>query len=187
MIKNMNKKGAIFQDKTLNTILIILVIAIVFGFLFFKIDIKKWFNIVPDLNQTSNYGNETTNVTTLLCDEKVAYINKPEGRENWNLVKKDRQYIYFLGGNTNLFWDENNQEIKAYKDNFFKSNVDIGRIEKRKVIIFTEYLNENSEDYKKYKDILPSIEVLNSLNELYYFPGNYLCRTSIKIEEIKNE
>ena len=44
-----------------------------------------------------------------------------------------------------------------------------------------------SEDYKKYKDILPSIEVLNSLNELYYFPGNYLCRTSIKIEEIKNE
>ena len=178
MIRKINKKGAIFQDKLLNTIIVIFIVALVILFLVFKVDIKKWFGAVPDFDNGNNLGNETISIESITCKEKIAEIRKPEGEGS---VSKGQQYIYIDDIKTNLFWNDKKQKIMLYQKGI-SWNVQVGEIAKRKITIFTEYLDENSKEYKEHKSELPPMDVLNSLNNLYLFSGNDLCKADIKVE-----
>lgn len=170
MIKTFNKKGRIDLDKLLIAILVFAVVVVVLVFIF-KADVLRGLKIIPSFSPLDSGFVSPTKEAVEQCVE-IGRIGEPE-KESW--YKSKEQYIYLSGQKTNLYLD-NDKNIKL-KRHVFSSDVIFGSITNLGIIyIKTDFLNEESPAYKNYKEELPPPNILKSLKDAYYIPGNILCK-----------
>ena len=183
---NKNKTANIISDKPILTIIIILVIIAVL-ILIFKVNLPGLVKKFPSFGSSSDSSDEGEVVVERIlvkCEgEPVGNVLAAEEQKTWSIIEKEKQFIEVNGEKTKLFWAFKEKELRLHITGL-RRKVVVGEIIDEKIIkIYPSFLNSESEDFLKYKDSLPSLDVLKILNNTYRFFGNELCKFSIEESE----
>ena len=176
-----NKRGLVVTDKLLITILVILVLASALIFIF-RVDLTKFFGFLPSFS--SQRAGE------ILPGEQAKVIPNDEAIAKCNQIAKiNLNYIYILKADgelekTNLYWDDGNKKIML--DIPFGLNTRLGKdvviggiivTNLKTIAVSNEFLDAESQSYKKYADKLPPVSFIKKLNNSYLLGNidNRLC------------
>lgn len=166
----LDKRG-IWSKKIITLILVILVVASVLIFLF-RVDINNYLRnlpgySVPEEDEEIDVSNDEE--LKDLCPVKIGTIGVPEG---------GKQYIYFDGEKTNLYWDADEKEgyVKI-------EGTKVAEVEEGIVSVNPGFFNSDSEfdlDSEIYQKIrfIPKVDVsyFVKIHKSYYAGSNLLCK-----------
>jgi len=179
MIKRINKKGQLTQNKVITTIIVILVIASVLIFVF-KADILKYLRNISGYESTqqdeeldlSELGDEEAKT---LCPFRIGGIGSDDlifFCKDFDIACKNK-----IASKIQIEGDLIEADLEIVKP-WYQFDSEIGFVSNKRFTIFNEILEKRSL-YEELKDDLPDFKFIKNLNGAKYFSGNLICRDSI--------
>ena len=185
-----NKKS---QSLAINKIIIIILIVLVIALVIFFIYREDLWNYIKNLPGYTVSKNDTeVDYTFMTPDQLSKYECTPVGNIAYSKsMTSPDYYIYTENTKTNLYVSDSNVLLdigNSFVNTLgFGEAVIIGTIENNVIKIDSKFLNENSQNYLKYKSLLPTIGWLKILNNAFRLGPNLLCKKEGQVQELKSE
>lgn len=188
-----DKKGeSLAINKLIVVILIVLVLALFF-FFWFRQDIWNYIRNLPGYNSTTT--DKEIDYTKMTPDQLVQFDCKEVGGIlSISSPTSSTQYLRIGTKKTNLYFDRANILIDFGTLNSFENKIGFGNVilvgsldENDVIKIDPTFLNENSQDYIRYQNLLPSIVELRVIDGAFKLGTNLFCKKNQQIQDLRLE